>query len=79
MLLLGEKEQTDTDSEGMMPPSQPTWNQGWKAESWQRVRVYFLKCLEKHSGQEMPEILRLHQAPGLDPGNGFSFPSAVCC
>ena len=41
--------------------------------------MYFLKCLEKHSGQEMPEILRLHQATGLDPGNGFSFPSAVCC
>lgn len=41
--------------------------------------MHSLKCLEKHSGREMPEIWKLPSSSGLDPGNGFSFPSAVCC
>lgn len=40
--------------------------------------MHSLKCLEKHSGQEMPESLKLPSNAGLDPGNGFSVPSAVC-
>lgn len=37
----------------------PFGNQGWKGESRRRVGMHSLKRLEKHSGQEMPEILKL--------------------
>lgn len=40
--------------------------------------MHSLKCLEKDFGQEMPESLKLPSNAGLDPGNGFSVPSAVC-